>query len=883
MSYTQKALAAASALLLGVPTAVLAQPGVLPPGYIGRVTGNTPNTWQTYTYTYTPSTSGANFVGFAFRQDPAFWSFDNAALYAPGSNTNLFTNGSFTTGGSFSITTNNGPSNIQAPNSWGVWYQDGTYPAAAGTWTNGMWYDGAVGTFDGIYQGVNLDAGTQYTISFSVSGNHTANTSSVQLGTYAGLCQNTTLAPSSCTIPSSYGFTTLATPAQGAAAGAPAVTVTGTSTTNQVTTSSSSSTRTETSYVTRNVSSTDADGNPVVSTYTDTITTTIPVTTTTTTTTPVTTTTYSDGTSTSTNGTPVVTTSSVDGTRTSAVTSTSLDSTAVTAPVTTTSSSVSNTTATRTVTRVVNTVDADGNPVARTYTDTILDTTPVTTVVTTVTPTTTTTLANGSTSVTPGNGTSSSASTNGQTTSSVVSTSLDSTAVTRTVTSSSTATSATTATRTVRRTVTDTDAAGNPRVRSYTDTILDTTPVITTTTTSTPVTTTYNADGSTAVAQGTSSSSSSSVNGTVSSSVIATALDATAITRPSAVFSSAQSTTLPVLRVTQTDHTASEDKGVQKIARHYETTTVTPMVTTIVTTPVTTTSYSNGTETVSNGSPSTAYQLWNNVTISHAYDALFGRIDQLEVLDNMSNAINGLLNHEPSRTKERLRVFENNRFIQSYNGDGYSADSKVFGGGFEFDVTKGWTVGYQYNNVNINLRGVDSNASQVKNVHGIFNVFDGNTFSLNTNAAIADSKYNYSRTVEGVFNNTGSTTGNEWWVSNRLYMHVTKWLHPFFGYTVSNVRRNAYNETGSIQSARSVAEFNQTTHVGEAGVKLETRFGGKKHDLFGISVDGSYGTDNSYGVTGSLDYKEVLFVEGSYGVADGVTTNSVAGKVKFRF
>ena len=42
MSTTQKALAAASALFLGVPTAALSQQ--LPAGYIGTVTGNTPNT-----------------------------------------------------------------------------------------------------------------------------------------------------------------------------------------------------------------------------------------------------------------------------------------------------------------------------------------------------------------------------------------------------------------------------------------------------------------------------------------------------------------------------------------------------------------------------------------------------------------------------------------------------------------------------------------------------------------------------------------------------------------------------------------------------------------------------------------------------------------------
>ena len=555
-------------------------------------------------------------------------------------------------------------------------------------------------------------------------------------------------------------------------------TVTGTSTTDSVTTSSSSSSRTETSYVTREVTSTDADGNPVVRTYVDTVVTTIPVTITTTTITPVTTTTYSDGSTTSSNGTPVVTTSSSDGTGTAAVTGTILDATAVT----------------------------------------------------------------------------------------------------RTVTTSSSASSSTTGTRTVTRTVTDTDASGNTRTRTYTDTVLDTTPVTTTTTTSTPVTTIYHANGSTTVVEGTSTSSSSSSNGTVSSSVIATALDSVSVTRLSVSTSSVQSTTLPVVNVKLTEHDASENKGVQKIARHHTTTTTTPMVRTVVTTPVTTTTNSDGTETVTNGTPVTTYELWNDVGISHAYDALFGRVDQLEVLDGINDNINGLLNHEPSQTKERLRIFENNRFVQSYNADGYSADSKIFGGGFEFDLTKGWTIGYQYNNVNIKLRGVDSNATQRKDVHGIFNALHGNTFSLNTNAAIANSNYNYTRTVESVFNNAGETKGSEWWVSNRLYMHVTKWLSPFIGHTVQNVRRNAYTESGSIQSARTVEAVNQTTHVGEAGIKIEKRLG-----KFGVSVDGAYGTDNSYGVTASVDYKEMLIIEGSHGVNNGVTNNSIAGKVKFRF
>jgi len=458
---------------------------------------------------------------------------------------------------------------------------------------------------------------------------------------------------------------------------------------------------------------------------------------------------------------------------------------------------------------------------------------------------------------------------------------------TGTSTSDSVATSTSSSTRTetsyVTRTETFTSSDGHPGVRTYVDTVVTTIPVTTTTTTTTPVTTTTWSDGTTTTSSGTPVVTTSSSDGSGTSAVTATALQTTAITRPSVSSSSVQSTTLPVLNVTVTEHTPSENSGVQRIARHHTKTTTTPMVRTIVTTPVTTTTDSSGNDTVTNGTPVTTYELWNDVGITHTYDSLYGRVDQLEVLDGINDGINGLLNHEPSRTKEKFRVFENNRFIQSYNADGYSADSKIFGGGFELDLSKGWTVGYQYNNVNINLRGVDSTTKQKKDVHGIFNTFHGNTFTLNTNAAIANSKYNYSRTVEGVFNNQGETTGNEWWVSNRLYWHLAKWLHPFVGHSVQNVKRNGYTETGSIQSARTVEAHNQTTHVGEAGLKLETRFGGKKRDLFGMSVEGAYATDNSYGVTASVDYKEMLIVEGSHGVNNGVTNNSIAGKVKFRF
>jgi hypothetical protein len=475
-----------------------------------------------------------------------------------------------------------------------------------------------------------------------------------------------------------------------------------------------------------------------------------------------------------------------------------------------------------------------------------------------------------------GNG---SAATNGNTGSSAPT--VVSTSTTNQVTTS-TSNSNTTSTAQVTYSVSNLDGNGYGTVQNYTDTVVVTTPVTTTTTTTTPVTTDTYSDGSTVVTNGTPVVTTSSSNGTPTSQVTGSVLNYTSTIAPSVSYATASSGA-PTITNTPT-FTSTEGGGKQKINVHVKTGVTTPLLTTVTTTPVTTTTDSNGNVTVTNGTPVDTYVTSSRYDEYHTYRDLYGRVDQLEVLDGISGSLNGLLDHEPiTNHKKRFRVFENTRFAQSYNADGYNASSTIIGGGFEYDLTKGWTAGAQYNDLYTEMLGVDS-ISHLKRQHvGVFNSFHGRDLALVTNAGWSQDQYDYARTLEYQFGNWGKTDGQQWWVHNRLYVNNSGWFKPFVGYTISNVKRNAYSETGSPESARSVDAFNQTTHVGEVGLKLETRFGGKKKDVFGISVDGSYGTDNSYGVTGSLDYKEVLFIEGSYGVADGVTTNSVAGKVKFRF
>ena len=190
---------------------------------------------------------------------------------------------------------------------------------------------------------------------------------------------------------------------------------------------------TTTQTVVRTVNGVDAQGNPTVTTYNDTVTTTVTPYTTTTTTTPTTVTTYSDGTTQTTNGSPVTSTSSSSTTTTSTAQG-GVQSVATTAPVvgapvvtrgttvtteadtfgatTVTNSAVRGTTVvtssyvdhsakdTKTITVTRDTTTVRTTPVNTTY----VYTTPVTMTYTAVTPITTTVTTTPTTTVVDGSG-----------------------------------------------------------------------------------------------------------------------------------------------------------------------------------------------------------------------------------------------------------------------------------------------------------------------------------------------------------------------------------------------------------------------------------------------------------------------------------------------
>ncbi|RDS82181.1 hypothetical protein DWU98_09045 [Dyella monticola] len=206
----------------------------------GETSYATANSWQNYSVTFTAGSTGDDYLLFAFRQDPGFWTFGNISLELDGTSTNLLTDPTLTQGGTVS-----GQSGLQAPADWGIVYQTGVTPSYAGYWeapnsggasttnvgegTAGSWYDGAVGSFDGIYQGIDLTAGDQYTVTFTALSTDPASTSNgVELGVFVGPCATLTGPAANCTPQSTSGFTASATPAQTVNAGSTATNITST-------------------------------------------------------------------------------------------------------------------------------------------------------------------------------------------------------------------------------------------------------------------------------------------------------------------------------------------------------------------------------------------------------------------------------------------------------------------------------------------------------------------------------------------------------------------------------------------------------------------------------------------------------------------------------
>ena len=285
-------------------------------------------------------------------------------------------------------------------------------------------------------------------------------------------------------------------------------------------------------------------------------------------------------------------------------------------------------------------------------------------------------------------------------------------------------------------------------------------------------------------------------------------------------------TSLPVITASLAHHDASEGNGKQTIARTTTTNVTTPYTNSVTTLVRTTTTWSDGTTTTSDSATTTTDTLVNNVATTVDNASFSGRVDQMAYLNGLNKQLDRGLNMDAFRqdgaTNGDVTMYVNATGANSSMGDGYNAKSQVYGLGIEKAIKPNWRLGAQYNRVHTAMDGTDSNTAQDKNHVGLFSVYTTeDDVKIVNNLGYANNDVKSSRTVENVFNNSHSASGDNLWLNNRVYAPETKGFRPYAGVTVGKSTTGGYEERGSIQSARNVGKQTNDYTYGEAGVRYE--------------------------------------------------------------
>jgi hypothetical protein len=348
-------------------------------------------------------------------------------------------------------------------------------------------------------------------------------------------------------------------------------------------------------------------------------------------------------------------------------------------------------------------------------------------------------------------------------------------------------------------------------------------------------------------------------------------------------------TSLPVITASLAHHEASEASGKQTIARETTTNVTTPYTRSITTLVRTTNTWSDGTTTTSDSATSTDNTLINNVATTVDNASFSGRIDQMSYLTNLNKQLDRGLNMDAFRTdgytdqEKKITMYVNASGARSNMGDGYNAKSQIYGLGGEKEINPNWRLGAQYNRVNTTMDGTDSKTAQDKNHAGLFSVYTlENDVKIVNNLGYADNTVKGNRTVEGVFNNSHSTGGDNLWLNNRVYAPETKGFRPYAGVTIGRSTVGGYTEAGDIQSARTVGKTTSDYTYGEAGVRYE-----KAIDKFRLIGDIATTTDSVTTGAATVAYAPTktgtIALTASTQQGNNINTNTVSlrGIIKF--
>jgi len=275
--------------------------------------------------------------------------------------------------------------------------------------------------------------------------------------------------------------------------------------------------------------------------------------------------------------------------------------------------------------------------------------------------------------------------------------------------------------------------------------------------------------------------------------------------------SEAVNTSLPVLTSAHTTHDSSVAEGVQTIDRETTTTVTTPMT-------ITTTSFVRTTETMSDDTTVVTDGTATVTTASRADDvvtvtdpgAFTGRMDQM----------NQMLALRPYYGLGINDGFTAGRITHDM-GNGYSAESNVFGFGLSHPTQEGTLLSFGMNRIATDLTGEGSSGNTNTTIlsAGVSKHVVDSDITVSGKANLTSTDLSYTREI-GDFSASGSTTSADNWGSLTVEKS-TGAVRPFAGYTIGRSSHEAFAETGSVQAALLDAGNSETYRYATLGVNLD--------------------------------------------------------------
>lgn len=298
--------------------------------------------------------------------------------------------------------------------------------------------------------------------------------------------------------------------------------------------------------------------------------------------------------------------------------------------------------------------------------------------------------------------------------------------------------------------------------------------------------------------------------------------------------------------------TASETETEQTVTATTTVTTTTPTTTTTCTTPTTVTTYSDNTTTTTNGAQSCSSATTYASTSNSTAQSQTGRIDQMAKLSAVNQALNAGLNQTAFRT-DAVKMENGNFFFKGvgYQGnlsDSYENRSSGFVIGADKNIKTNWRIGVQGAQIKTDLTGIDSTTTVNKNFVGVYNIYElDNGSIIVNNLGLSTNDIVNTRTVGTDYTNSFSVKTADAWLYNRIYGPAIRDMFRIYaGANNGTTRQNAYTESGSVVTARSVGKNDLENNYAEIGIRFAKN---NERVIFSVEV----GRDTTKTNTASLN------------------------------